>query len=70
MQFLWVSEVARKFGVPPKMISQLFYGRELSDDICPVVGGRRIIPDHYLGEIERLLRQRGSIPAGEKERQP
>jgi hypothetical protein len=67
MRYWWVSEVARKCGVPPKIISQLFYDRQLSDDICPVVGGRRLIPDHYVGEIERLLRQRGSIPHVRKE---
>ena len=53
-----VSDVARQLGVAPRMISDLFYQRVLNDVICPVMGGRRIIPDHYVIEIERILRER------------
>ena len=56
-----VSGVARLLGVPPPLISNLFYRRLLSDKICPVVDGRRLIPVHYVGEIKRLLRERGLI---------
>jgi hypothetical protein len=55
---LTVSEVARHFGVRPRDISDLFYQRSLSDEQCPVVGGRRIIPPEYLPAIEAMLRLR------------
>jgi hypothetical protein len=58
-----VSGVARRFGVAPRVISNLFYRRLLSDGDCPVVDGRRVIPAHYVGTIESLLRDRGLIPA-------
>ena len=56
---LTVSDVARQLGVPPKLVSDLFYRRELRDDLCPVVGGRRLIPEGYVSEIARVLRRRG-----------
>ena len=61
--FATVSEVARQLeaehGCPisPRVISDLFYRRELRDDLCPIVGGRRLIPRDYVCEIERALRQ-------------
>jgi len=59
MQHLSVSEAARKLGARPRDISDLFYRRELRDDLCPIVGGRRLIPEHYLGVIEAALRRHG-----------
>jgi DNA-binding transcriptional regulator YdaS (Cro superfamily) len=56
-----VSAVARRLGVTPTMISNLFYRRILSDEICPVIDGRRLIPSHYVLEIERLLIERGLL---------
>ncbi len=53
-----VSEVARQLGVKPREISDLFYCRELRDDLCPIVAGRRLIPDTYLQEIADVLRRR------------
>ncbi len=53
-----VSEVARHLGVKPRDISDLFYCRELRDDLCPIVGGRRLIPETYVDEIAAALRQR------------
>jgi hypothetical protein len=32
--------------------------RLLSDETCPIVGGRRIIPESYLPTIRRVLRER------------
>jgi hypothetical protein len=55
-QFI-ISEVARMFpGIRPRDISDLFYQRRLDDSRCPVVGGRRLIPESYLPEIETALR--------------
>ena len=53
-----VSEVARQLGVKPRDISDLFYSRELRDDLCPIVGGRRLIPDTYVDKIAEVLRRR------------
>jgi hypothetical protein len=64
MQRLIVSEVARRLpGVRPKDISDLFYQRKLDDTICPVVGGRRLIPEDYVPEIVAALRAAGRLPA-------
>ena len=64
-----VSEAARRLSqdlgvlVRPRDISTLFYHRELRDDLCPIVGGRRLIPASYLEQIEWALRRRGKLPA-------
>jgi hypothetical protein len=36
----------------------LFYRRELNDELCPIIGGRRIIPREYLSIIRMVLRKR------------
>jgi hypothetical protein len=56
MKYFTVSEVARQMGVPPRVISDLFYRRRLDDARCPILGGRRLIPSDYLSEVERVLR--------------
>ena len=55
---LFVSDVARRLGVRPRDISDLFYQRLLRDDSCPIVGGRRLIPRTYVPVIEAALRDR------------
>jgi hypothetical protein len=57
-----VSQVARRCGVPPRVISDLFYARRLDDRRCPIVAGRRLIPSDYLPEIEAILRSAGHLP--------
>jgi hypothetical protein len=64
MRDIFVSEVARRFGVRPRVISDLFYQRKLSDTRCPVIGGRRIIPADYVPVIEELLRKEELLTAG------
>jgi hypothetical protein len=54
-----VSEVARRLGVRPREISDLFYQRRLSDESCPIVGGRRLIPPDYVPTIASALQARG-----------
>lgn len=56
---LSVSEVARRIGAKPKDISDLFYQRELRDDLCPIIAGRRIIPESYLDMIRMALKRHG-----------
>ena len=54
---LSVSDIARRLGASPRDISDLFYRRELRDDICPIVAGRRLIPESYIPQIEAALRR-------------
>ena len=61
MQQMSVSEAARRLGAKPKDISDLFYQRRLDDERCPVIAGRRLIPEDYLAEIEAVLRQVGRL---------
>jgi len=56
---LSVSEVARRLGANPKDISDLFYSRKLRDDLCPIVAGRRLIPENYLDVIRMALKRAG-----------
>lgn len=53
-----VSDVARRIGAHPKDISDLFYRRILRDEVCPIIGGRRLIPESYVPEIARVLQRR------------
>ena len=46
----------------PKDISDLFYRRKLDVRRCPVLGGRRLIPDNYLPDVEAALRAAGRLP--------
>jgi hypothetical protein len=57
-------EVSERLGKPvrPRDLSDLFYSRVLSDEKCPILGGRRLIPLGYLEEIEQILR--GQIETG------
>lgn len=56
-KLLSVSEVARLLGAKPKDISDLFYSRELRDDIAPIVAGRRLIPECYVEAIQAALQR-------------
>ena len=59
-----VSEVARRLGVRPRDISDLFYARKLSDEVCTVRKGRRRIPSDYLPTIIAALKENGLWPRG------
>jgi hypothetical protein len=61
---LTVSEAARAWDISPRVISDLFYARRLDDRRCPIVGGRRLIPEDYLPEIAEALRKAGYQVAG------
>lgn len=58
-QLLTVSDVARKLGARPRDISDLLYRRKLRDDLCPIVGGRRLIAEDYLDAVARELKRAG-----------
>lgn len=55
MNYFTVSEVARRLAVRPREISDLFYQRRLNDQMCPIIGGRRLIPVDYLPVIRAVL---------------
>jgi len=59
MKHLSVSEAARLLKARPRDISDLFYRRRLRDDLCPIVGGRRLIPEDYMDIIAIELRRSG-----------
>ena len=59
MKHLSVSEAARRLKARPRDISDLFYRRRLRDDLCPIVGGRRLIPEDYLDMIAAALDRSG-----------
>jgi hypothetical protein len=56
---LSVGDVARRLGVRPQQITDLCYKRELRDDLCPIVAGRRLIPPDYVKMIAMALRRKG-----------
>jgi len=58
---LSVSEAARRLKARPRDISDLFYRRHLRDDLCPIVAGRRLIPEDYLEIIADHLRRAGRL---------
>ena len=66
MELLSVSDVAREFGVKPKDISDLFYQRQLPDDLCPIVAGRRLIPRDCLPQVHKVLATRGLLDQTDK----
>jgi hypothetical protein len=55
---LIVGEAARRLGEPPKRITDGFYRRWFDNDLCPVVAGRRLIPEDYLPRMATILRER------------
>lgn len=59
MTYLSVSQAASKLNARPRDISDLFYRRRLRDDLCPIVGGRRLIREDYLDMLASVLRQHG-----------
>lgn len=67
-RLLSVSEVARRLGANPRELSDLFYQRKLRDDLCPIIAGRRLIPESYIPEVAAILRRHGRrVDAGAKE---
>lgn len=61
-EFVGMSDQARRWGIAPRTIADLFYAGKLRDDLCPVVAGRRLLPISYLPFIEMALRRAGKLP--------
>jgi len=66
MVLLTVSDVARQVGAKPRDISDMFYKRVLSDEMCPVVGGRRLIAPEYVSTIVAALNKACAKTKGSK----
>ncbi|QDV37437.1 hypothetical protein [Tautonia plasticadhaerens] len=66
-QYRSVSDAARELGgrlgvaIRPRDITDLYYLRRLPTEQCPVVSGRRLIPEDHLPLIAQALRDRGRI---------
>lgn len=54
-----VGEIAKRYGVQPWRITQLFYAGKLRDDLCPILSGRRFIPDDYVPQVVAALKRQG-----------
>lgn len=54
--FLSLSDVARRLGVSPRVVSDLFYQRRLDDSRRVLVGNQRLIPEEYLPQVEEAVR--------------
>jgi hypothetical protein len=61
VDYVSVSQAARELGAKPKSISDLLYQRELQDELCPIIAGRRLIPRTYLPAVRRELLKRGLL---------
>jgi hypothetical protein len=61
VKLLSVGNVADLFGVAPWKVSYLFDRRRLSGEMCPMVGGRRLIPEDYLPIVRRELVRMGAV---------
>jgi hypothetical protein len=58
---LSAGQTAQRLGVRPRDVSDLFYTGVLREDICPVIAGRRLIPEHYLPQVAAALYRRRRI---------
>ena len=69
MTYLSVGQVAQRLAerygerrLKPADITQLFYGGRLPGDDCPIVSGRRLVPEDHLDAIAVELRRAGKLP--------
>ncbi len=54
-----VGDIARRHGVRPSQVTQLFTERRIPEDLCPVISGRRLIPIQIIPAIVAELRRKG-----------
>lgn len=59
MPYTTVGIVAKRLGVMPWQIAYQFTAGRLRDDLCPVVSGRRMIPEDYVDQIAAALKRQG-----------
>jgi len=65
--FLSVGQVAKAIGggARPCDITNLFYKGRLREDLCPILGGRRMVPREYVAQIAAALRRAGKLRGAE-----
>ena len=68
MNLRTITELARRWGCPPRVLSDAFYGRHLDESRVLLVGGRRLIPDEYVPEVRAKLIELGKLPEAEAAR--
>ena len=61
---LSIGEAALRLNATPKQLTDGMYRRWFDNIRCPIVSGRRMIPEDYLDEMSAVLRQhlRGKTP--------
>lgn len=64
--YVTVGEIARQYGVAPRLISDAFYARKLDDGVCILISGRRLIPASYVADIVAFLRLAGHLGTDRK----
>ena len=55
-------EVARRLGCSPVDVTQVFYRRQLPDNLAPIERGRRQIPEEALPQIKEALAAAVKLP--------
>ncbi len=64
-RLLGVGEAARRLGEQPGRVSDGFSKDWFDCDRCPLVAGRRLIPEGYMAEMAAILRRRAKGRAGD-----
>jgi hypothetical protein len=64
--YLSVGDVARRLGVKPYQVTRLFYDGLLREDLCPLIAGRRLVPEAYLPAVAAELRRKGLLTKEEE----
>lgn len=54
-----VGEIARRHGVKPAAVTQLFTERKIPDNSCPIISGRRLVPVDLVPRILDELKRKG-----------
>jgi hypothetical protein len=63
--FISISDAAKANGVPPKLVSDLFFRGILDRDRCTRIAGRTLIPrDYARAVVGPELRRRGYATKG------
>ena len=58
IRYYSVGEAARLIDESARRTSDGFHKNWFDDSVCPLVGGRRLIPAHYLPMLATILRDR------------
>jgi hypothetical protein len=62
-RFFAISQIARRLGIDPGVLSNGLYRGWIDSTQCPLVGNRRLIPEEAVAGIRETLVQRGYLDA-------